>query len=284
MTDSVILGIIPNYHFRFSIVDLTKTAREIIFLHELNSEMSVFLSKTLMGALFLAEMTKDQQRVSIQWKDDTNKSVLAYSNRYGVMKAVAYPGEFAVGDIRNEFILGQGIMKVIRWEMNADFYQSFTNLVEDTFEVNFLKYLTESDQVRAIVGMDVTPLTADGEPFRAKAIMFQALPEADESHFKHLNEKIYPIINKESFWDLGFEEMQTELMIAIESELVVLSTEEPEFLCDCSRFKVSEIIVSLGRKEAESILTDVGQIEITCEFCRKAYQYNQDDVEHLFKE
>ncbi|TGN20342.1 Hsp33 family molecular chaperone HslO [Leptospira idonii] len=284
MTDTVILGILPEYHFRFSIVDLTETAKEVALLHELNSDMSVFLSKTMMGALFLAEMTKNQQRVSIQWKDETNKSALAYSDRYGKMKAVGYGAELEKGDIRNEFILGQGIMKVIRWEVESDFYQSYTNLVEDTFEFNFLKYLTESEQVRAIVGMDVNPLFQTDSEFKAKAIMFQALPEAAESDYKYLSEKINPVIAKESFWDLSIEEMKSELTIAIASELVVLSTEEPEFLCDCSRFKVSEIILSLGRIEADSIVDEVGQVEITCEFCKKAYQFNKEEVEHLFNQ
>jgi molecular chaperone Hsp33 len=282
MTDQVILGILPKNHFRFSIADLTNTAKEIIHLHELNREMAVFLSKTMLGALFLAEMTKNQQRVSIQWKDETNKSALAYSDRYGRMKAVAYGDKLEEGDIRNEFILGQGIMKVIRWQYDSDFYQSYTNLIEDTFEFNFLKYLTESEQVKSIVGMDVESTSRNPDDFRVKGIMFEALPEASNEDYVLLQTKIDPIIKTEQFWNLPIEEMRSELMIALESELVVLSTEEPVFICDCSRFKVSEIILSLGRIEANSIIDEVGQVEITCEFCKTAYQFNSDDVEILF--
>ncbi len=282
MTDQVILGIVPNNHFRFSLADLTNTAREIIHLHELNREMAVFLSKTMLGALFLAEMTKNQQRVSIQWKDETNKSALAYSDRYGRMKAVAYGDKLEEGDIRNEFILGQGIMKVIRWQYDSDFYQSYTNLVEDTFEFNFLKYLTESEQVKSIVGMDVESTDRNPDHFRVKGVMFEALPEATEEDFKYLKNRIDPVILKENFWILSLEEMRSELMIALESDLLILSTEEPAFICDCSRFKVSEIILSLGKIEANSIVEEVGQVEITCEFCKKAYQFNLEDVETLF--
>jgi molecular chaperone Hsp33 len=282
MTDQVILGILPQNHFRFSIAELSNTASEIIALHELNRDMSVFLSKTMLGALFLAEMTKNQQRVSIQWKDETNKSALAYSDRYGRMKAVAYGDKLEEGDIRNEFILGQGIMKVIRWQYDSDFYQSYTNLIEDTFEYNFLKYLTESEQVKSIVGMHV-----EADPnvlycHKVKGVMFEALPEASYEDYTTVKAKIDALIVKEKFWELNQADMLSELMIALGSELVVLSTEEPAFICDCSRFKVSEIILSLGRIEADSIVDEIGEVEITCEFCKTAYKFNNGDVENLF--
>ncbi|MBL0954386.1 MAG: Hsp33 family molecular chaperone HslO [Leptospira sp.] len=284
MSDQVILGISNTHHYRFTIVNLTETAKEPMFLHSLNKEMSVFLSKTMMGALFLAEMTKNQQKVSIQWKDESNKQALAYSDRYGKMKSVAYSTTHAEGDIRNEFILGQGIMKVIRWDYESDTYQSYTNLIEDTFEANFIKYLTESEQIRAIVGMDVVPFDFPGNDFSAKGVFFEALPDATEESFIFLRSKIDSLITKEAFWNLGIDSMLEALEKEIGSSLEVLSKETPEFLCDCSRHKVADIIASLGEQEANSIIDEMGKIEITCEFCRTAYQFDSFDVEKFFKQ
>lgn len=284
MSDSVILGISKKHNYRFTIVDLTETAKEAVFLHSLGGEMSVFLSKTMMGALFLAEMTKNQQRVSIQWKDENNKSALAYSDRYGKMKSVGYSDTHADGDIRNEFILGQGIMKVIRWEMDGEFYQSYTNLIEDTFEFNFQKYLTESEQIKAIVGMEVNPFLFPGDDFWVKGLMFEALPEATEEDFHFLTNHIQPLLKKELFWLQDIEAIHAQLEREIQSELIKLNTETPVFQCDCSKPKVSDIIASLGKVEAQSILDEVGKIEITCEFCKTAYQFNEMDMIKLFPE
>lgn len=284
MSDKVILGISNTHHYRFTLVNLTETAKEAMFLHSLNKEMSVFLSKTMMGALFLAEMTKNQQKVSIQWKDDSNKQALAYSDRYGKMKSVAYSANLEEGDIRNEFILGQGIMKVIRWDFDSDTYQSYTNLVEDTFEVNFIKYLTESEQIKGIVGMEVSPFDFPGNDFSAKGLFFEALPDAPEESFLFLISKIQPLVKKESFWAMGLDEMFQSLQSEIGSDLEILSNESPEFLCDCSRHKVADIIASLGKQEADSIIDEMGKIEITCEFCRTAYQFDSFDVEKFFNQ
>lgn len=280
----MILGIVPHKHFRFSLANLTDTCQEIINLHQLNPEMSVFLSKTILGALFLAEMTKNQQRVSIQWKDEYNKSALAYSDRYGHIKAVAYGELFEEGDIRNQFILGKGIMKVIRWQVDSDFYQSFTNLEEDTFEHNFAKYLNESEQIKFVFGMEVDRLANSNKVNQVLGVMFESLPEASEEDIAFVKNRLDELFKKEHFWKFSLEEMISEISIQLSAELVVLSTEEPGFHCDCSRFKVSEIILSLGRKEADSIIEDVGEIEITCEFCKKAYQFNTEDVSNLFQD
>lgn len=279
MNDRIFLGIVPNFNFRFAIADITSPAIEASKIHELEPEMSVFLSKTMLGALFLAELTKDKQRVSIQWKDDSKKSVLAYSDRFGRMKAVAYPGELNYDDIRNQFILGLGILKVIRWEEDSNFYQSFTNLIEDTFEANFIKYIEESEQIRTFVFMDVQlqdPLK------RAKGIMFQALPEATESQIASLEQKLQRSLQTERFWNLEHTEMLKELTMLLEDDLQILSEEKTVLQCDCSRHKVMDIIVSLGSKEASSILDSEGKIEITCEFCKVAYQFDHSDIEKIF--
>lgn len=279
MKDRIILGIIPNYHFRFAIADITSPALRAATIHDLSPEMTNFLSKTMLGALFLAELTKDKQRVSIQWKDESKKSVLAYSDRFGRMKAVAYPGELNDEDIRNHFILGHGILKVIRWEEDSNFYQSFTNLIEDTFENNFIKYIEESEQIRTFVFMDVQLKEPN---MGIKGIMFQALPETNDSLVSSLQQKLQRYLNTELFWKLNHPEMIKELSTLLEDDLQILSEEETFLQCDCTRNKVMDIIASLGAKEAQSILDSEGKIEIICEFCKAAYQFDNSDIEKIF--
>jgi len=54
------------------------------------------------------------------------------------------------------------------------------------------------------------------------------------------------------------------------------------FECSCSQARSASLIQSLGVAEAESILQDEGQIEITCEFCDAKYRYDSIDVAALF--
>jgi hypothetical protein len=47
----------------------------------------------------------------------------------------------------------------------------------------------------------------------------------------------------------------------------LLGDTAPRFTCNCSRERVAKMIVSLGREEAESILSERSDIEVGCEFC-----------------
>ncbi|HPE58770.1 MAG TPA: Hsp33 family molecular chaperone HslO [Thiolinea sp.] len=54
------------------------------------------------------------------------------------------------------------------------------------------------------------------------------------------------------------------------------------FHCGCSLQKVSDMVRSLGEDEAQSILTEQGMIEVTCEFCNCQYRLDPVDVAGLF--
>ena len=56
----------------------------------------------------------------------------------------------------------------------------------------------------------------------------------------------------------------------------------PRFSCSCSRAKVSAMIVGLGAPEAQSIIAERGQIEVSCEFCGVQYRFDAIDAAQLF--
>ncbi len=53
------------------------------------------------------------------------------------------------------------------------------------------------------------------------------------------------------------------------------------FRCRCSRERVIGMLRSLGADELRSILAERGHVEVRCDFCNRAYQFDTVDVEHL---
>lgn len=62
-------------------------------------------------------------------------------------------------------------------------------------------------------------------------------------------------------------------------------TEECEvrYKCNCGKRKINRLVKSLGREEAQSIIDEVGQIEVCCHFCNKKYIYDREAVDKIFK-
>jgi len=56
----------------------------------------------------------------------------------------------------------------------------------------------------------------------------------------------------------------------------------PRFVCRCSRERVGGMLKSLGQAEIDSIVTEQGQVEITCDFCAQRYRFDPIDAAALF--
>jgi molecular chaperone Hsp33 len=67
-------------------------------------------------------------------------------------------------------------------------------------------------------------------------------------------------------------------------EVRVFSGHDVRFECRCSRERVANVLRSLGVEEVRSVIAEQGACTVTCEFCRKPYEFDAIDVEHLFDE
>jgi molecular chaperone Hsp33 len=54
------------------------------------------------------------------------------------------------------------------------------------------------------------------------------------------------------------------------------------FRCRCSRERVGNMLRALGREEVDSVVEEVGQVEVRCEFCSRSYRYDAVDATALF--
>ncbi|KQW43737.1 MULTISPECIES: Hsp33 family molecular chaperone HslO [unclassified Roseateles] len=58
--------------------------------------------------------------------------------------------------------------------------------------------------------------------------------------------------------------------------------QQPRFACTCSRERVSQMLLGLGRDEVDSVLAERGDVEIGCDFCGRHYRFDAVDVGALF--
>jgi molecular chaperone Hsp33 len=54
------------------------------------------------------------------------------------------------------------------------------------------------------------------------------------------------------------------------------------FRCRCSRDRVVGMLRSLGAEEIRSVLAERGSVEVRCDFCNRAYQFDPVDIEQIF--
>lgn len=55
-----------------------------------------------------------------------------------------------------------------------------------------------------------------------------------------------------------------------------------EVSCNCNRAGISQLLLSLGREEVDSIIAEQSRIAVTCEFCGREYHFTAAEAAGLF--
>lgn len=67
-----------------------------------------------------------------------------------------------------------------------------------------------------------------------------------------------------------------------EQTLRVFDPEHPQFHCTCTREKVGNMLKMLGQAEVSQAISDLGRLDINCDFCGKHYAFDQVDCAQIF--
>ncbi len=83
------------------------------------------------------------------------------------------------------------------------------------------------------------------------------------------------------------ELLSTDIMTLLqrlywEETVRVFEPRHPAFHCSCSREKVGNMLKMLGQEEIDSALSDLGELEIQCDFCGQHYAFDTVDCVQLF--
>ncbi|MBR5046630.1 MAG: Hsp33 family molecular chaperone HslO, partial [Eubacterium sp.] len=54
--------------------------------------------------------------------------------------------------------------------------------------------------------------------------------------------------------------------------------------CNCSKERVKNAVVSVGKKEIEEMIREGKPIEVNCHFCNSHYQFDVDELKELLEE
>ncbi|VCU72580.1 33 kDa chaperonin [Pigmentiphaga humi] len=64
-----------------------------------------------------------------------------------------------------------------------------------------------------------------------------------------------------------------------------LRTFEPapiRYRCNCSRERVADVLLRLGKDEVDDIVAEQGSVEVNCDYCMKSYEFDSVDCAELF--
>ncbi|MBY5033471.1 Hsp33 family molecular chaperone HslO [Streptococcus gallolyticus] len=287
--DKLIKTISNNGHFRAFVLDSTETVRTAQEKHNTMASSTVALGRTLIASQILAANEKGDTKITLKILGEGGLgAIIAVANSKGQVKGyIQNPdadykrtstGEVIVGPL-----IGAGQFLVITDYGTGRPYHSMTPLISGEIGEDFAYYMTESQQTPSAIGLNVL-LDGEDKVKVAGGFMLQVLPGATDAEIARFEKRIQEMPAISSL--LASDNHSQALLEAIYSEddYKLLSEEELNFVCDCSKDRFMDALSSLPVSDLSEMKEEDKGADITCQFCGNHYHFTEDDLEELIRD
>lgn len=270
-----------------AVCDTTALVREAIRRHHLSPVAAAALGRTMSATAYLCSWLKDEESslsVTVAGDGAGGKICVAgdgalhlrgFAERPEVSLPPRADGKLDVGG----FVGRCGTLTVIRDDGEGIPFVGTSELVSGEIAEDISAYFLTSEQRPTAVALGVK-IAPDGDCIAAGGVFLQPLPGASEEAISRAEEAIAGFSRISS----RIEEEGAERIVASFSPETDAERREIFFRCHCSRERISSVIASLGKQEAENIIREQGKISVYCHYCNTTYDFTGEEVAAIFSE
>ncbi len=239
------------------------------------------------GAMMGSMMKNDTDMLTLQIKSggpiggitvtaDSHANVKGYVGNPDVMLPPKN-GKLDVGGA-----VGPGLLLVIKDMGLKEPYSGQTILVSSEIAEDLTYYFANSEQVPSSVGLGVL-MEKDNTVRCAGGFIIQMMPFAGEDTVCRLEENLKKVPSVTAMLDKRYTPEQLLEVLFEGLGLEITDTMPARFYCNCSKERVEQAVVSIGRKEIQEMIQDGEDIEVKCHFCNTAYRYTVEELKEILK-
>lgn len=286
MSDYIVRATAANAQIRAfaaSTTELVETAR---VHHDTSPVATAALGRLLTAGVMMGSMMKNPtDMLTLQIKcagpiggltvtADSQGTVKGYVHNPDVMLPPKN-GKLDVGGA-----LGAGFLNVIKDMGLKEPYSGQTILQTGEIAEDLTYYFAISEQVPSSVGLGVL-MEKDNTVRCAGGFIVQVMPFIEEEVLSRLEQNIANIQSVTAMLDNGHtpEEMLGQVLEGLDMEIT--DTLPAAFSCNCSKQRIEKAIISVGKKEIQSMIDEGKPIEVKCHFCNTAYRFEVEELKKL---
>ena len=251
--------------------------------HDTSPVITAALGRLLSGAAMMGTMMKGEKdllTIQIQCGGPA-KGFTVTADANGHVKGYVSEPEVMLpaNDVAKAVDLG--VLSVIKDIGLKEPYVGDTHLVSGEIAEDLTYYFATSDQIPSSVALGVL-FNDDTSVANAGGFIIQLMPFAEDALIDELEKRLKGF----SFTALLKQGMSVEAIIRklFEGYDVELTDSMPcAYVCDCSKERVEQAVISLGRKELGAMIADNKPIEVVCDFCHTKYTFSPDELLNILK-
>ncbi len=280
----LVRAISENGGMVLSILDSTDIVSEMERIHHPSAVVSAALGRLLTGSLLMAATLKNEKdSITVRVKGggpagillvvaDGKGNVKGYAENPLVELPARADGKLDVGGA----VGNDGLLTVIRDSGVKEPYIGQIPLISGEIAEDLTSYYATSEQIPTVCALGVL-VERDLTIKRAGGYLLQLLPGATEKEITQLEQNVSKLSSMTEMLENGHTVYEIIDMVLEGFDPNVLDETEVQYHCDCSRDRVERAYMSLGQEELQKIAAEQETVELKCQFCNRAYQFNTID-------
>jgi molecular chaperone Hsp33 len=267
--------ILEDCGIRGSLVRLNETWRQVVAAHDYPPDVRALLGEGVAAAVLLASGLKLAPSVSLQLQGEGPLKLLLVQCADGTRvrgMASFKPAPQAVP------LLGGGrlVVNVDTGKPNG-FFQGIVPLKGSKLDECLEAYFAQSEQLE-------TRLILKSNELHAAGLLLQVLPGHGEE--RAVDEfdaaaACAATVSTEELTGLSAEELLPKLFVG--HSIRVFEAKPVAHDCRCTPERLSGVVRMIGEDELKTLLAEQGHVELTCEFCNRAFRYDDAQVHGILQ-
>lgn len=290
MGDYIIRATAANDSIRAFAATTRETVQKARELHNTTPVASAALGRLLTAGAMMGIMLKgEKDLVTIQIKGDGPlEGEIVTADSKGRVKGYVFnpnvdippksPTKLDVGGA-----VGKGFLTVIKDLGLKEPYVGKTELVSGEIAEDLTYYYAKSEQIASAISLGVL-VDTDTNIKQAGGFIIQVMPGITEEILSRLESRINVVPYITELLSMGDTPESILNLILGDMDLQIIDKVPTEYYCGCSRERVEKALLAIGKDDLKKILEEDKKAELSCHFCNKVYNFDENDLKRLLAE
>ncbi len=284
--DYLVRGVATDGSFRIFAARTTETVEEARRRHNCWPVAAAALGRTMTAALLLGANLKGEDILTVRiMGDGPLGAIIVSANANGQVRGYVQEPQIHLpstpeGKLPVGAAVGRGQLHITRDLGLKEPFTGSVELISGEIAEDMAHYLTTSEQTPSAVSLGVL-VDTDNSVVAAGGLLLQLLPNADEDVLRSLEENLAKLPQLSTLIKDGETPEDIINRVTQGLDIKILESNPVCFCCQCSRERLENLLIGIGKEEVSSMLEEQGGAEVNCHFCSEQYRFEEEDLQRI---
>ena len=275
---------------RILVINSREMVNGMIKTHKTTPTATAALGRIVTAASMIGTMlpeNNDSVTITFAGNGEAGK-LIAVADYYGNVKGyiqnpLANPPKKSNGKLDVGAAVGAGTLSFVKQVGEGEPQVGMTEIVSGEIAEDIASYFANSEQVPTVLSLGVL-VDKDYTCLAAGGVLIQLLPFPDDNTVDLIERNAAALSNISRCFERGMTNEEIADMALKDVPYDVFDTIEVEYRCDCSRKRMRQKLLSLGKEEIRKLFDEQQaegkprELTAICRFCNGEYTFTEKDL------